>query len=203
MLYISHCPLPGYPVSHPPCVRAGSCRARGVLPVTLAALEAGSRTHTGSPALKMGPSHVGLLRAPKGLNTSKWMLLSSAGRAPRGRRKGNWRAHLCEDSYVLYQCKSVSISVSRQFREEIAAFHTLRQGWRVCSKVGTTPLAWDLLFSRSLTGKLQTTPTKGEARCTVQQQCTAHRLPALFSHSVNLVVLSQDSLLFTGKTRWR
>lgn len=34
------------------------------------------------------------------------------GRAPRGRRKGNWHAHIPEDNYTLYQCTSVSISVS-------------------------------------------------------------------------------------------
>lgn len=34
------------------------------------------------------------------------------GRAPTGRRKGSWHAHIPEDNYTLYQCKSVSISVS-------------------------------------------------------------------------------------------
>lgn len=128
-----------------------------------AALGAGSSMVTGSPVLSLSPSHGGLLRAPKGLNPSKWALLSSAGRAPRGRRKGNWHDHIPEDNYTLYQpnlfLSQFHTREHLQFGEEITAFHTLTRGWRGCSKVGTT-LAWDLLLSRSLTGKPQTTPTK-------------------------------------------
>lgn len=64
-------------------------------------------------------------------------------------------------------------------------------------------LAWHLLSSRNLTGKSQTMPTKGKVCCTGQQQCTASRLPALVSHPMNLVVLSQDCLLFIRETWWR
>lgn len=42
-------------------------------------------------------------------------------------------------------------------------------------------LAWDLLPSRSLTSKSQTTRNKGHQMG--QQRCTAHRLPALVSGS--------------------
>ena len=208
MLYISHCPPSGYPVSCPEPARARSGRADGVLPVLSAALEARSSTHTGSPVLSMSPSHGGLLRAPKGLNPCKWALLSCAGRAPRGRRKGNWHAHLPEDSYILYQCKSVSISVSHQGTPPVwggdcslscpeAGLESVQQG------EDSSSLVSDLLSRRTLTGKPQTPPTKGEACRTGQQQCTAHRPPALVSHPVNLVVFSQDCLLFTRETWWR
>lgn len=71
----------------------------------------GSSMRTGSPVLSMSPSPGALLRPPEGLNPSKWALLASAGGAPSGRRKSNWHPNL---PYILYQCKSVSISVSHQ-----------------------------------------------------------------------------------------
>lgn len=73
-------------------------------------------------------------------------------------------------------CFYLSFREHLQFGEEITAFHALRQGWRGCSKVRTT-LAWDLLLSRSSTGKPQTTPTKDRVCCTRQQQQHTSCLP--------------------------
>lgn len=97
-----HLPLPAprVPSELPRACEGSQWLCRQVLQVMLAALEAGC--------------HGGLRGAPKGLNPSKWVLLSSASGAPRGSRKGDWHARLPEDSFILYQCKSVAISVSHQ-----------------------------------------------------------------------------------------